>query len=140
MAGVVQVGNGVGASVEWVEASEASEKYKFYNLLSWWVLSMQRMYKDAEGRRGDGWGRVRIALMGVEGGRKGMMGRVLAGDVSGGWPWRVVCGGVGCLRFRRLWTVSIFGGVLQSGALQKNRFQLKTGAGVFRSCCLAHII
>lgn len=46
-AGVVQVRNGVGADEEQVVASEASEKYKFINLLSWWVISMQTMNKDA---------------------------------------------------------------------------------------------
>lgn len=48
------MGSGVGADGKWVVASEASEKYKFINLLSWWVLSMQSMYKDAEG--GKSWG------------------------------------------------------------------------------------
>lgn len=102
---------------------------------------MQTMNKDAEGGKALGWmgkvsapwgegywdwqdgeRRVMIALMGVERGRK-VHGRVCAWLVVG---W--------------LMGASIWRGVLQSGALQKNRFQLKTGAGVFCSCCLAHII
>lgn len=67
-----------------------------------------------EERHGDGWGRMWIALMGVERGRK-VHGRACV-------CWR---------RERRVAVEgSIWGGVLQSGALQKNHFQLKTGGGV----------
>ena len=37
-----------------MEASEASGKYKFKNPLSWWVISMQTMNKDAEGGKARG--------------------------------------------------------------------------------------
>lgn len=78
-----------------------------------------------EGRHVDGWGRMRIALMGVERGRK-VHGRACV-------CWR---------RERRVAVEgSIWGGVLQPGCPTKNRFQLQTGGGsAFRSCCLAHII
>ena len=39
-----------------------------------------------EGRHGDGWGRVGIAMMGVERAGRCMAGHVFVGDVSGGWP------------------------------------------------------
>lgn len=45
------MGSRDGAGREQVEASEASVKYKFKYLLCWRVLSMQRMNKDADGRK-----------------------------------------------------------------------------------------
>ena len=50
------MGSRAGAGRQRVVASEASVMYRFNYLLCWWVLSMQTMYKDAEG--GKAWGRM----------------------------------------------------------------------------------
>lgn len=93
---------------------------------------MQRMNKDAEGGKAWGWmgkgedglGRHRgVGCLRLKWAGKGR------GSMYQAMEGVCVIGG-GCLRLRWVGTVSILGGVLQPGALQKNRCQLKKGGGV----------